>query len=170
MKPDTGTIKWGQTVEKSYFPNDNQSYFEGNNQNLVEWLRQYSTDPNESYIRGFLGRMLFSGDQALKEVKFLSGGEKMRCMYSKLMLSHANTLIIDSPTPHLDLESIVSVNNGLTDYKGAIIVTSHDHKLLQTVCNKIIEVGELGAYSYEGTLDEYINNDDIKEMVKKLYK
>ncbi|MFA6801400.1 MAG: ATP-binding cassette domain-containing protein, partial [Acholeplasmataceae bacterium] len=117
LKPDTGTIKWGQTVEKSYFPNDNQSYFEGNNQNLVEWLRQYSTDPNESYIRGFLGRMLFSGDQALKEVKFLSGGEKMRCMYSKLMLSHANTLIIDSPTPHLDLESIVSVNNGLTDYK-----------------------------------------------------
>jgi ATPase subunit of ABC transporter with duplicated ATPase domains len=170
LKPDTGTIKWGQTVEKSYFPSDNNAYFENNDLNLVEWLRQYSKDPNESYLRGFLGRMLFSGDQPLKEVKFLSGGEKMRCMYSKLMLSQANTLIIDHPTPHLDLEAIISVNNGLKDYKGSLIMTSHDHKLLQTVCNKIIEVGELGSYTYEGTFDEYIENDDIKTVTKKLYK
>ncbi|QWB95606.1 ATP-binding cassette domain-containing protein [Mycoplasmatota bacterium] len=169
LKPDTGTIKWGQTVEKSYFPSDNNAYFENNDLNLVEWLRQYSKDPNESYLRGFLGRMLFSGDQPLKEVKFLSGGEKMRCMYSKLMLSQANTLIIDHPTPHLDLEAIISVNNGLKDYKGSLIMTSHDHKLLQTVCNKIIEVGQLGSYTYEGTFDEYIANEDIKKVTKKLY-
>jgi len=169
LKPDTGTIKWGQTVEKSYFPSDNNTYFENNDLNLVEWLRQYSKDPNESYLRGFLGRMLFSGDQPLKEVKFLSGGEKMRCMYSKLMLSQANTLIIDHPTPHLDLEAIISVNNGLKDYKGSLIMTSHDHKLLQTVCNKIIEVGQLGSYTYKGTFDEYIANEDIKKATKKLY-
>jgi len=168
--PDSGTIKWGQTVSKSYFPSDNESYFKGNEQNLIEWLRQYSKDPNETYIRGFLGRMLFSGDQPLKQVKYLSGGEKMRCMYSKLMLSKANTLLIDSPTTHLDLEAIVSVNNGLTDYKGSIIVSSHDHKLLETVCNKIIEVGDLGSYSYEGTLDEFIDNKEIKEKINSMYK
>lgn len=170
LTPDTGTIKWGQTVSKSYFPSDNESYFEGNEQNLIDWLRQYSKDPNESYIRGFLGRMLFSGDQSLKQVKFLSGGEKMRCMYSKLMLSQANTLLIDSPSTHLDLEAIISVNNGLVDYKGSLIVASHDHKLLQTVCNKILEVGELGSYTYEGTLDEFIDNKEIKLRINSLYK
>ncbi len=114
--------------------------------------------------------MLFSGDQPLKQVKFLSGGEKMRCMYSKLMLSQANTLIIDSPTTHLDLEAIISVNNGLEEYKGSIIMASHDHKLLQTVCNKIVEVGELGSFMYEGTLDEFIDNKDIKQKIQSLYK
>ncbi|MDO9628298.1 MAG: ATP-binding cassette domain-containing protein [Acholeplasmataceae bacterium] len=170
LTPDTGTIKWGQTVSKSYFPSDNDVYFDGNEQNLIDWLRQYSKDPNESYIRGFLGRMLFSGDQPLKQVKFLSGGEKMRCMYSKLMLSQGNTLIIDSPTTHLDLEAIISVNNGLEDYKGSLIVASHDHKLLQTVCNKILEVGDLGSFSYEGTLDEFIDNPEIKNRTNSLYK
>jgi ATPase subunit of ABC transporter with duplicated ATPase domains len=170
LLPDTGTIKWGQTVSKSYFPSDNESYFKGNEQNLIDWLRQYSNDPNETYIRGFLGRMLFSGDQPLKQVKFLSGGEKMRCMYSKMMLSKANTLLIDSPTTHLDLEAIISVNNGLTDYKGSIIVSSHDHKLLQTVCNKIIEIGDLASYSYEGTLDEFISNKEIKQRTILMYK
>jgi len=169
MKPDSGTIKWGQTVVKAYFPSDNESYFAGNELNLIEWLRQYSKDPVESYIRGFLGRMLFSGDQPLKQVKYLSGGEKMRCMYSKLMLSQANTLIIDSPTTHLDLEAIQSVNKGFEDYKGSIIVASHDHKLLQSVCNKIVEIGELGSYSYEGTLDEFIENSDIKLKLSSLY-
>jgi ATPase subunit of ABC transporter with duplicated ATPase domains len=169
LKPDSGTVKWGQTVSKAYFPNDNESYFHNNEQNLIEWLRQFSKEPAESYIRGFLGRMLFSGDQPLKQVKFLSGGEKMRCMYSKLMLSKANTLMIDSPTNHLDLESIQSVNNGLVDYSGALIVASHDHRLLETVCNKVIEIGELGSFMYEGTLDEYINNPEIKTKSSLLY-
>ena len=170
LKPDTGTIKWGQTVSKSYFPSDNDAYFVGKDQNLIDWLRQYSKEPAESYIRGFLGRMLFSGDQPLKEVKYLSGGEKMRCMYSKLMLSHANTLLIDSPTIHLDLEAIQSVNKGLIDYKGAIIVASHDHHLLDSVCNKIVEVGDLGAYSYEGTFEHYIKDIEIKNKRNQLYK
>jgi ATPase subunit of ABC transporter with duplicated ATPase domains len=169
LEPDTGTIKWGQTVQMSYFPSDNESYFKNNSFNLIEWLRQYSKEPAESYLRGFLGRMLFSGDQALKEVKYLSGGEKMRCMYSKLMLSHANTLLIDSPTIHLDLEAIQSVNKGLEEFKGSIIVSSHDHKLLETVCNKVIEVGDLGSYTYEGSFDEYIDNQDIKQKRTALY-
>lgn len=170
LEPETGTIKWGQTVSKSYFPSDNDEYFMGKSMNLIEWLRQYSKEPAESYIRGFLGRMLFSGDQSLKEVKYLSGGEKMRCMYSKLMLSQANTLLIDSPTIHLDLEAIQAVNRGFEEYKGSIIVSSHDHQLLQTVCNKVIEIADLGAYTYEGTLDEYIDNHDIKQRTRLLYK
>jgi len=170
LTPDTGTLKWGQTVSKAYFPGDHESYFEGNDSNLIDWLRQYSKDPAESYIRGFLGRMLFSGDQPLKQVKFLSGGEKMRCMYSKLMMSQANTLLIDSPTTHLDLESIQSVNKGLEEYKGAIVVASHDHRLLETVCNKIVEIGDLGAFTYEDTLDEYIGNAEIKAKTSRLYR
>lgn len=170
LKPETGSIKWGQTVTKSYLPSDNDSYFIDKSINLIEWLRQYSKEPAESYIRGFLGRMLFSGDQPLKEVKFLSGGEKMRCMYSKLMLAQANTLLIDSPTIHLDLEAIQAVNKGLEDFKGSLIVSSHDHNLLQSVCNKVVEIGDLGSYNYEGTFDEYIENKDIKERVKLLYK
>ncbi len=169
LEPDTGTIKWGQTVTKSYFPSDNDAYFLGKDQNLIDWLRQYSKEPAESYIRGFLGRMLFSGDQALKAVKYLSGGEKMRCMYSKLMLSQANTLLIDSPTIHLDLEAIQAVNKGFEEYKGSLIVASHDHNLLQSVCNKVVEIGELGSYSYEGTFDDYIENQDIKKRRRQLY-
>jgi ATPase subunit of ABC transporter with duplicated ATPase domains len=170
LKPETGTIKWGQTVVKSYFPSDNDAYFVDKDINLIEWLRQFSKEPAESYIRGFLGRMLFSGDQPLKQVKFLSGGEKMRCMYSKLMLSQANTLLIDSPTIHLDLEAIQAVNNGLEAYKGSLVVSSHDHNLLQSVCNKVVEIADLGAYSYEGTFDDYISNQDIKNKTKLLYR
>jgi ATPase subunit of ABC transporter with duplicated ATPase domains len=170
LESETGTIKWGQTVIKSYFPSDNEIYFKDNKLNLIEWLRQFSKEPAESYIRGFLGRMLFSGDQPLKEVKYLSGGEKMRCMYSKLMLSQANTLLIDSPTIHLDLEAIQAVNRGLEDYKGALIVSSHDHKLLETVCNKVVEIGDLGSYSYEGSFDVYIDNKDIKKRRNALYR
>jgi ATPase subunit of ABC transporter with duplicated ATPase domains len=169
LKPDSGTIKWGQTVSSSYFPSDNDAYFLGKEQNLIDWLRQYSKDQAESYIRGFLGRMLFSGDQPLKQVKYLSGGEKMRCMYSKLMLSQANTLLIDSPTIHLDLEAIQAVNKGLEEYKGALIVASHDHKLLETVCNKIVEIGELGSFVYEGAFDEYILSPELKPKRSKLY-
>ncbi len=169
LEPTSGNIKWGQTVQKAYFPADNEPYFKSN-MNLIEWLRQYSKEPAESYIRGFLGRMLFTGDQPLKEVKYLSGGEKMRCMFSKLMMSNANTLLIDSPTNHLDLESIEAVNNGLSNYQGAIILSSHDHRLLDTVCNKIVEIGDLGSIQYQGTLDEYISNENIKERIKTIYK
>ncbi|TNF07549.1 MAG: ATP-binding cassette domain-containing protein [Bacillota bacterium] len=170
IQPETGTIKWGQTVVKSYFPSDNDTYFVDKDINLIEWLRQYSKEPAESYIRGFLGRMLFSGDQPLKQVKFLSGGEKMRCMYSKLMLSQANTLLIDSPTIHLDLEAIQAVNNGLEAYKGSLVVSSHDHNLLQSVCNKVVEIADLGSFSYEGTFDDYISNKDIKQRTALLYR
>ncbi|MCU0104610.1 ATP-binding cassette domain-containing protein [Acholeplasma vituli] len=168
LEPDSGSIKWGQTVQKAYFPADNEPYFQSN-MNLIDWLRRFSKDPAESYIRGFLGRMLFTGDQPLKEVKYLSGGEKMRCMFSKLMMSNANTLIVDSPTNHLDLESIEAVNNGLSNYQGAIILSSHDHRLLDTVCNKIVEIGDLGSMMYQGTLDEYISNPNLKERQKALY-
>nr|AJG37906.1 heme ABC transporter ATP-binding protein [Firmicutes bacterium enrichment culture clone fosmid MGS-M1] len=153
---DSGTIKWGQTAEVAYMPADNNKYFKNNNLNLIEWLQPYSKDPAESYIRGFLGRMLFSGDQPLKKVKYLSGGEKMRCMFSKLMLSEANTLLIDQPTNHLDLESIQSVNKGLQEYKGALIITSHDHNLINTICNKQIVLKQKGSYEFNGTLDHYL--------------
>jgi ATPase subunit of ABC transporter with duplicated ATPase domains len=167
--PDTGIIKWGQTVTTAYLPADNNKYFVNNDENLIQWLQHFSKDPAESYLRGFLGRMLFSGDQPLKKVKYLSGGEKMRCMFSKLMLTEANTLLIDQPTNHLDLESIQSVNKGLREFKGALLMTSHDHRLLNTVCNKQVILGDLGSYTYEGTLDEYLENDRVREIVKKMY-
>lgn len=169
LEPTSGTIKWGQTVVKSYFPSDNEKYFDGHDENLIEWLRPYSKDQADAYVRGFLGRMLFSGEQPLKSVKYLSGGEKMRCMYSRMMMSEANTLIIDSPTNHLDLESIQAVNKGLEEYKGAIIMASHDHALLQSVCNKIIEIGDVGSYTFEDTLDNYISNPLVKEKLQTIY-
>ncbi len=170
LEPDTGKVVWGQTVTTAYLPSDNNKYFNHKDISLIEWLRQYSDDPAESYVRGFLGRMLFSGESALKEVKVLSGGEKMRCMYSKMMLAKANTLIVDSPTIHLDLESIQAVNKGLEEFKGSLIVSSHDHDLLETVCNKVIEIGDLGAFTYEGDFNEYIENQEIKDRVKRLNK
>jgi len=170
VEPDSGTIKWGQTVIKADLPADNTEFFKENDLNLIEWLRQYSKDPADSYLRGFLGRMLFSGDEPLKKVKYLSGGEKMRCMFSRLMLSEANTLIIDQPTNHLDLEAIQSVNQGLKDYKGALLLSSHDHSLLATVTNKVVEIFENGAYVFEGPFDEYLSNDTIQKRVSELRK
>jgi ATPase subunit of ABC transporter with duplicated ATPase domains len=167
--PLSGTIKWGQTVSKNYFSSDHDQYFLKKELNLIDWLRQFSKEQAESYIRGFLGRMLFSGDQPLKEVKYLSGGEKMRLLYSKLMLSNANTLLVDSPTIHLDLEAIQSVNNGLEAFNGSIMLFTHDHKLIDTVCNKIIEIGTYGAYSFNGSLDEYLALPRLKEIRQKLY-
>jgi ATPase subunit of ABC transporter with duplicated ATPase domains len=167
-KPDTGTIKFGQTVETAYMPSDNTKYFHNNDENLIQWLQNYSKDPDESYLRGFLGRMLFSGDQPLKKVKYLSGGEKMRCMFSKLMLSEANTLFIDQPTNHLDLESIQSVNKGLQAFKGSLIMTSHDHRLLNTVTDKQIILGETGSYEYNGGFDEYLQNEKVREITATL--
>jgi ATPase subunit of ABC transporter with duplicated ATPase domains len=157
---DSGTFKWGQTMTTSYFPKDNSKFFENSNVSLVDWLRDYSTEKSEIYLRGFLGRMLFSGDEALKQAKVLSGGEKVRCMLSKMMLKEANALILDQPTNHLDLESITAVNNGLRDYKSNILFTSFDHQFIQTIANRIIEITPDGfrdrSVSYEEYLDEFV--------------
>ena len=139
MEPDEGTVKWGQTATFSYFPKDNTPYFLDNEDNLVQWLRQFSPDPQEQYLRGFLGRMLFSGDEVYKPVKVLSGGEKVRCMLSRMMLSGANVLMLDQPTNHLDLESIAALNKGLEAVKCNVLVASHDHQLIQTVCNRVFD-------------------------------
>ena len=157
MEPDEGTVKWGQTATFSYFPKDNTPYFEGCEDNLVQWLRQYSNDPQEQYLRGFLGRMLFSGDEVYKAVKVLSGGEKVRCMLSRMMMFGSNVLLLDQPTNHLDLESITAVNNGLIDFKGVVLFASHDHEFTQTVANRIIEIlPEGGTFDRVTTYDEYL--------------
>ncbi|WMJ79254.1 ATP-binding cassette domain-containing protein [Clostridium sp. MB40-C1] len=156
MEPDSGEYKWGVTITTSYFPKDNSEYFNDVELNLVDWLRQYSEEKSESYLRGFLGRMLFSGEEALKQVNVLSGGEKVRCMLSKMMLSSANVLMLDQPTNHLDLESITAVNNGLIDYKSNILFTSHDHEFIQTIANRIIEITDNGIIDKLMTYDEYL--------------
>jgi ATPase subunit of ABC transporter with duplicated ATPase domains len=140
VQPDSGSFNWGVTTTRSYFPTDNSKYFETETTTLVDWLRQYSEDKDESFIRGFLGKMLFSGDQAMKKPTVLSGGEKVRCMLAKMMLSGANVLMLDGPTNHLDLESITAVNEGIQRFKGSVIFTSHDHEFIQTVANRIIEL------------------------------
>ena len=154
MEPDEGTVKWGQTATFSYFPKDNSPYFNDNDDNLVQWLRQYSSDPHETYLRGFLGRMLFSGDEVYKPVKVLSGGEKVRCMLSRMMLSGANVLMLDQPTNHLDLESIAAVNNGLEAVKCNVLLACHDHQLVQTVANRIF------AFNSDGTVTDYRTDYD----------
>ncbi|WP_346900075.1 ABC-F family ATP-binding cassette domain-containing protein [Clostridium sp. UBA7503] len=156
MEPDSGSYKWGITTSQSYFPSDNSEFFEGCDQNLVDWLRQFSEEKAESFIRGFLGRMLFSGEEALKQASVLSGGEKVRCMLSKMMLSGANVLILDEPTNHLDLESITAVNNGLINFAGTILFTSHDHQFINTVANRIIEIIHGGVIDKNMTYDEYL--------------
>ncbi len=155
IEPDSGEIKWGQTITKDYFPKDN-SYLFQNDEILVDWLRKYSRDPDETYVRGFLGRMLFSGDEALKKVKVLSGGEKVRCVFSKLMLSGANFLIFDEPTNHLDMESITALNEGMKKFKGNMIFTSHDHQLTQTVADRIIDLRKDKIIDRECTYNEYL--------------
>ena len=159
-EPDEGTVKWGQTATYSYFPKDNTEFFHECDLNLVEWLRQYSSDPMESYLRGFLGRMLFSGDEVYKPVKVLSGGEKVRCMLSRMMLSGANVLLLDQPTNHLDLESIAAVNNGLEAVKCNVLVSSHDHQLVQTVCNRIFDFTEDGKL-----IDKRMSYDEYLESI-----
>ncbi len=160
MEPDSGSYRYGVTITKGYFPRDNGSYFDGLNLNLVDWMRQYSEEKSESYLRGFLGRMLFSGEEALKEAKVLSGGERVRCMLSKLMLSSANLLIVDQPTNHLDLESITAVNNGLIDYKGVLLFSCHDHQFTQTVANRVIEITPDTFFDKLCTFDEYLEIRD----------
>jgi ATPase subunit of ABC transporter with duplicated ATPase domains len=156
MEPDSGEYKWGVTVTKSYFPADNAEYFDSGEHDLVNWLRQYSTEKDETFLRGFLGKMLFSGEEALKKTNVLSGGEKVRCMLSKLMLSGANALVIDGPTNHLDLESISSVNDGLIRYKGNLLFSSHDHEFIQTVANRIIEINQTIDFDKYCTYEEYL--------------
>lgn len=162
LEPDEGSYKWGVTTSQTYFPKDNSEFFEENDMNLVDWLRQFSPeDDSEAFLRGFLGRMLFSGDEVLKKVRVLSGGEKVRCMLSKMMLSHSNVLILDEPTNHLDLESITSLNNGLASFKGAILFASHDHQLLQSLATRVLNISKDEFYnkeiSYDGYLEEALH-------------
>lgn len=167
-KPDTGDFKWGVTITNSYFPKDSDHYFQTED-NLVDWLRQFSKEKDESFIRGFLGRMLFSGEESLKKASVLSGGEKVRCMLSKMMLSAANFLTLDDPTNHLDLESITALNNGLIDFKGAMLFYSHDHQFIQTVANRIIEITPNGILDKMMTYDEYITDERVKVQREALY-
>ena len=156
IEPDEGTFRWGVSTSRSYFPKDNSSFFENCDLSILDWMRQYSKDTTETYLRGFLGRMLFSGDDIFKPVKVLSGGEKVRCMFSRMMLYGSNVLILDQPTNHLDLESITAVNNGLINFKGNILFTSQDHEFIQTVADRIIEITPDGLIDRMCTYDEYI--------------
>ncbi len=165
IKPDAGTFKWGVSTTQSYFPKDNSEFFNGIDLNLVEWMRQFSQDPSETYLRGFLGRMLFSGDDVFKPVKVLSGGEKVRCMLSRMMLRGSNVLVLDQPTNHLDLESITAVNDGLIDFKGIVLFTSHDHEFIQTIANRIIELTPEGMKNYDMTYQEYLATKGLDDSV-----
>ncbi len=156
-EPDSGSVKWGASISPAYFPKDHNSFFEDCDFDLIEWMRQFSQDKRESYLRTFLGRMLFSGDEVYKPVKVLSGGEKVRCMLSRMMLSGANFLVLDQPTNHLDLESIAALNNGLEAFKYNVIFSCHDHQLTQTVANRIIEITEDGIIDRRCSYDEYMN-------------
>ena len=167
---DGGTIEWGQTISKDYLPNENMEFFSGDQDiDLINWLRQYSEEKDEQFIRGFLGRMLFSGEEVFKMSSVLSGGEKVRCMLSKTMLAQPNFLLLDEPTNHLDLESITALNNGLVDFKGNLIVSSHDHKLMNTVCNRIIEITPNGVLDKLMTFDEYLASKDVRAQREEMY-
>jgi ATPase subunit of ABC transporter with duplicated ATPase domains len=169
---DKGEYNWGVTTNQSYMPLDNTNFFQDSSMNLVDWLRQFTKNDeerHEEFMRGFLGRMLFSGDEALKSCTVLSGGEKMRCMFSRMMLQKANVLLLDEPTNHLDLESITTLNNSLSNFKGNILLSSHDHELLETVCNRIIELTPKGVIDRDMTYDEYLSDKKIKELQQQMY-
>ena len=170
IEPDEGKIEWGVTTSQSYFPKDNSKYFEGVDLSLIDWLRQFSNDQHEEYVRGFLGRMLFSGEEATKKAKVLSGGEKVRCMLSKMMLSNANVLLLDNPTDHLDLESITSLNKSLERFPGTILFTTHDHEFIQTIANKIIEITPKGILEKEMEYDDYLNDENVQKKLEEMYK
>lgn len=169
VEPDEGSFKWGVTTKRSYLPKDNAEFFDNVDLNLIDWLRQYSEEKSETFIRGFLGKMLFSGDETLKNAKVLSGGEKVRCMFSRLMLSGANVLLLDEPTNHLDLESIQAVNDGLINFNGTLLFTSHDHEFIQTIANRIIEITPQGIVDYQITFDEFLENQDIQARIQQMY-
>ncbi|RYD99138.1 MAG: ATP-binding cassette domain-containing protein [Sphingobacteriales bacterium] len=165
-----GEFKWGVTITPAYLPGDNTEYFEGVDLNLIDWLRQYSEEKDETFIRGFLGRMLFSGEETLKKCNVLSGGEKVRCMLSRMMMVKGNLLMFDEPTNHLDLESITALNNGMKDFKGTIIFTSRDHELTQTVADRIIEIAPNGMLDKEMAFDEYITDERVQAQREELNK
>lgn len=172
MEPDTGSVKWGVTTSQAYLPKDNSEEFEGNTQPIVDWLRQYAgkDEDDNTFLRSFLGRMLFSGEEVMKPVNVLSGGEKVRCMLSKMMLSKANVLVLDDPTNHLDLESITALNDGLIGFKGSLLFTSHDHQFIQTIANRIIAISDKGVVDRaETTYDEFLDNKDVQQQVKELF-
>ncbi|MEA4887894.1 MAG: ATP-binding cassette domain-containing protein [Clostridiaceae bacterium] len=169
LEPDEGSYRWGTTTSQAYLPKDNTVFFDKVKLSLVDWIRQYSPDQNESFCRGFLGKMLFSGDEVLKMADVLSGGEKMRCMFARLMLSSANILILDEPTNHLDLESITAVNNGLTAFKGSLLFASHDYKFIETIANRVIELTPNGSFSSSLPLDEYLENETVQARIAEMY-
>ncbi len=173
MKADSGTYEWGTTVTTAYLPNDNSEYFTSSNYNLMDWLRQYvppgTKDVDEDFLRGFLGKMLFTGDEIMKKTNVLSGGEKVRCMVSKMMLQNPNVLILDEPTNHLDLESIISFNDNMVAYTGIVLVTTHDHQFMQTVANRIIELTPKGIIDKLMTYDEYLADDRVKASREEMY-
>ena len=169
LEPDQGEFKWGVTTTQAYFPKDNSAYFDDVTLNLVDWLRQFSRDQDETFIRGFLGRMLFSGEESQKEANVLSGGEKVRCMLSRMMVSGANVLILDEPTNHLDLETITSLNNGLTQFEGTMLFTSHDHQFVETIANRIIEITPNGVIDRRMSYDEYLQDSEVKKQRAELY-
>ncbi len=172
MTPDAGTFDWGITTTQSYLPVENHEFFDGVDLNLVDWLRQWAKteeERDEVYVRGFLGKMIFSGEEALKKCNVLSGGEKVRCMLSRMMMIRANVLMLDEPTNHLDLESITAFNNSLNNFKGSVLFTTHDHEFAQTVANRILELTPNGAIDRYMTFDEYLEDEKIKELRKKMY-
>lgn len=168
VEPDSGEVRWGVTATNSYFPKDNNKYFE-EDINLIQWLAQYSPDQHVNYIRGYLGRMLFSGDDSEKSATVLSGGEKVRCMLAKMMVSETNVLIMDEPTNHLDLEAITALNNALIDFTGTVFFTSQDHQFIQTVADRIIEISPSGFINSHEKYEDYLENTDIQKRREKLY-
>ncbi|MFT8323441.1 MAG: ATP-binding cassette domain-containing protein [Bacillus sp. (in: firmicutes)] len=171
MEADSGNFKWGITTSQSYFPADNSEYFNEDDETLVDWLRQYSpNDQTESFLRGFLGRMLFSGEEVLKKPSVLSGGEKVRCMLSKMMLSGANVLLLDEPTNHLDLESITALNNGLISFKGSLMFASHDHQFISSIANRILEITPNGLVDKQMNYDAYLEDTELQKQIVQMYK
>ncbi len=167
-EPTTGTVEWGSTITTAYLPNNNEEFFKSDD-NLIDWLRQFSVDKDETYVRGFLGKMLFSGEEVLKKCSVLSGGEKVRCMVSRMMLANGNCLMLDEPTNHLDLESITAFNNAMKDWKHNALFTSHDHEFTETVANRIIEITPKGIIDKRMSYDEYLSNEQVKETRKNYY-
>ncbi|MEG2849395.1 MAG: ATP-binding cassette domain-containing protein, partial [Bacteroidales bacterium] len=167
-KPDTGMINWGITINKEYLPLNNAPFF-NTSLSIVDWLAQFSEDTSELFLRGYLGKMLFSGEEIYKSVDVLSGGEKMRCMIARMMIEKANTIILDSPTNHLDMESIQAFNNGLISYKGVVLMTSHDHEFINSVANRVIEIGPKGMVDKYMDYDDYILDEKVQEAVGKIY-
>ena len=174
IKASSGTYEWGTTVTTAYLPNDNTEYFVGSSYNLMDWLRQYvpptTKDVDEDFLRGFLGKMLFTGDEIMKKTNVLSGGEKVRCMVSKMMLQNPNVLMLDEPTNHLDLESITAFNDSMISYTGIVLLTTHDHQFMHTVANRIIELTPKGIIDKLMTYDEYLDDERVKIAREELYK